>query len=246
MLEINHPSPPLTLVPDAVTTDVGDTVAGVDSDGWNVVVGDEGLVTTSEVAVGNEVSVDVAVAEVSLGAKTELVDVPLVPVVTMVSVLVGVPSESWYTTRKVPSGGGAAVVGSGTAVVVWIGSAVVVLGSMSPPGRVGTAYGGSKRPSRPQALQGDAHELTCGGAARIGSQCGSTMVAMADGSAVPGQSVPRSLRVSCCVRVPPTMVDTSYRSRGSIQFEVAGPAVPSELVPTAVGISMYTDGDVKV
>lgn len=80
----------------------------------------------------------------------------------------------------------------------------------------------------------------------MGSHRGSTMVAMAEGSAVCGQSVPRSPRVSCCVSVPPTMVDTSLRSRGSIHFEVEGPVVPRELVPTAVGMSMYTDGDVKV
>lgn len=117
---------------------------------------------------------------------------------------------------------------------------------MRPPVRVGTAYGGSKRPNLPQALHGAAHALTCCGAARMGSHRESTMVAMAEGSAVRGQSVPRSLRESCRVSVPSTMVDTSFRSKGSIQSEVEGPACPRELVPTAVGISIYTDGDVKV
>lgn len=70
------------------------------------------------------------------------------------------------------------------------------------------------------------------------------MVAIAEGSAVKGQSVPRSPRTSCCVAVPSTMVETSSRSRASIQSEVEGPAGPRELVPRAVGMSMYTEGDV--
>lgn len=95
-------------------------------------------------------------------------------------------------------------------------------------------------------MHGYAHELTCSGAARMGSQRESTMVAIAEGSAVKGQSVPRSPRTSCCVAVPSTMVETSSRSRASIQSEVEGPAGPRELVPRAVGMSMYTEGDVKV
>jgi len=44
---------------------------------------------------------------------------------------------------------------------------------------------------------------------------------------------------------PSAMVDTSYRSRGSIQLVVDGPAgCPRVLMPRAVGISMYTDGEV--
>ena len=128
-------------------------------------------------------------------------------------------------------------------VVIGAGVAVVVVGSIRPPVTVGTAYGGSNRPNRPQALHGYAHELTCFGAARMGSQRESTMVAMAVGSAVCGQSVPKSLRVSCRVMDPSTMVETSNKSKGSIHFEVDGPTSPRELVPTAVGMYMYTDGD---
>jgi len=71
--------------------------------------------------------------------------------------------------------------GAGTAVGLTGATADV---SMRPPVMVGTAYGGSKRPNRPQALHGYAHELTCFGAARMGSHRESTMVAMAEGSAV--------------------------------------------------------------
>lgn len=148
------------------------------------------------------------------------------------------------------SGAGAIVGGGiGAAVIVTGGGATVaVVGSMRRPVRVGTAYGGSKRPKRPQALHGYAHDLTCVGAARTGSQRESTIVAIAVGSAVCGQSVPRSLRVSCRVMlVPWAMVDTSYKSRGSIQLVVEGPAgSPRVLVPLAVGMNMYTDGDVLV
>lgn len=43
---------------------------------------------------------------------------------------------------------------------------------------------------------------------------------------------------------PSAMVETSWRSRASIQFEVDGPAgTPRELVTLAVGMTMYTDGD---
>lgn len=56
--------------------------------------------------------------------------------------------------------------------------------------------------------------------------------------------MPKSLRVSWRVTVPSIMVETSSRSRGSIHFEVEGPAGPRELVPIAVGMSIYTDGDV--
>jgi hypothetical protein len=74
------------------------------------------------------------------------------------------------------------------------------------------------------------------------------MVAMAVGSAVCGQSVPRSARVSWRVTLPPrpgAMVDTSYRSRGSIHAVVDGPAgSPRVFIPRAVGMNMYTDGEV--
>jgi len=177
MPEINHASPPVTLVADAVTTDGGKDGGGADGE--------------PVVAAGPRVEV----------------------------------------------GTGSAVVSTGAVVVV----------SMSPPVMVGTAYGGSKRPNRPQALHGYAHELTCFGAARMGSHRESTMVAIAEASAVWGQSVPRSLRVSWRVTVRSTMVETSSRSRASIQLAVEGPAgCPRVSVPLAVSTNMYTDGDVKV
>jgi hypothetical protein len=101
-------------------------------------------------------------------------------------------------------------------------------------------------PKRPQALQGYAHLRTWVGAASMGLHCVGKK-AMAVGSTVCGQLVPRSLSVSCRVLVPAKMVDTSYRSSGRIQLVVCGPTVwLALLMPTAVGISMYTDGDVKV
>ena len=68
-------------------------------------------------------------------------------------------------------------------------------------------------------------------------------MAIAVGSAVCAQSVPMSFRVSCLVRVPPTMVDTSSKRKGIIHFEVDGPTRPREFVPCAVGRRMYTDGE---
>lgn len=110
-------------------------------------------------------------------------------------------------------------------VVVTVAAAVVVV-SIKPPVMVGIAYGGSKRPNRPQALQGQAQDLTSLGAARMGSHRESVSVAMAVGSTDWGQSVPRSFSVSCSVAVPPTIVETSSRSRAKI-FEVAdGPTMP--------------------
>ena len=69
------------------------------------------------------------------------------------------------------------------------------------------------------------------------------MVAIAEGSAVLGQSVRRWLRVSCRVAVP-SMVETSSKSKGRIQDEVEGPtSSPAVLTPTTVGIIMYTEGE---
>lgn len=51
----------------------------------------------------------------------------------------------------------------------WIGVAVEVPTGRRLPVTVGIAYGGSKRPNLPQALQGDAQAFTFDGAARIGS-----------------------------------------------------------------------------
>lgn len=134
------------------------------------------------------------------------------------------------------------VTGAGVAVTVTGGIVVCTRG----PVRVGTAYGGSKRPNRPQALHGYAQELTCLGAAKMGLHDWGR-VAIAVGSTVRGQSVPRSLRVSWRVMDPSAMVETSYKSRPRTQLVVEGPnGCPSELVPLAVGMSKYTDGDVKV
>ena len=197
----------------------------------------------------------VVVAAHVAGTVTELVVVPLAPVAVTVAVPKGFPSESQYTRKMIPwpgaggAGGITVAVGVGAAVTVTGGGGtVVVVGSIKLPVIVGTAYGGSKRPNRPQALHGYAHDRTWLGAARMGSQRASTMVAMAVGSAVCGQSVPRSARVSWRVMlVPAAMVETSQRSKGSIQFVVAGPAgSPRVLVPIAVGINIYTDGEVKV
>lgn len=96
MLEINHTNSPFTLAADAVTTDVGETVAEFDSDASAVVESDASAEVDSDVSaviVGDEELA--AVAEASPDAKTESVEVPLVPVVTMVAVPVAFPSE-WY------------------------------------------------------------------------------------------------------------------------------------------------------
>lgn len=131
-------------------------------------------------------------------------------------------------------------------MVIGGGGTVVVVGPIRLPVMVGMAYGGSNRPKRPQALQGYAHDLTSVGAASTGSQRESTMVTIAVGSAVCGQFVPRSARLSWLVDpVPLTMVDTSYRLRPRIHCEVWGPAGwPRVLMPRAVGMYMYTDGEV--
>lgn len=105
------------------------------------------------------------------------------------------------------------VVGAAVVGVVGMGAGVSVgttmeVGSTRLPVSVGTAYGGSNRPNRPHALQGQAHDLTSFGAASTGLQRESS-VAIPVGSTVWGQSVRRSLRVSCrVIFVPSTMVDT--------------------------------------
>lgn len=55
-----------------------------------------------------------------------------------------------------------------------------------------------------------------------------------------------SLRVSWRVIDLSIIVETSPRSSGRIHFDVLGPTGPTELVPLAVGINMYTEGDVLV
>lgn len=149
---------------DPVNTDVGVAVAcGL------VAVSVSGPDTISEIVLLVLLLVD--------QMPTELVTVPLTPVVKIVSVDTGSPLIKWMIKRT-PTGG---AVGVGVAVV-FTGTGVVV--STRGPVMVGTAYGGSKRPKRPQALHGCAHETTCFGAARIGSHRESTMLAIAVGSAV--------------------------------------------------------------
>ena len=145
-----------------------------------------------------------------------------------------------------PPGGGGVVGVSGDTVSTDV--TVVIVGSTRSPLMVGMAYGGSKRPNRPQALHGDAHDLTVAGAARIGSHRPlGIIVAISVGSTLCGQLVPRSFSVSCRVTEPPgTTVDISFRSAANTGLEAAGPARPAELVPYIVLITMYTDGEVLV
>lgn len=190
---------------------------------------------------------------------------PLIPGTVSAVVPSDFPSASRYTSNKTPkpgaggagdTGGGGVVTGGRVAVIVTGGAVTTVVGMTRLPVIVGTAYGGSNRPNLPQALHGYAQERTWLGAASMGSQRESTMVAMAVGSAVCGQSVPRSARVSwrvtlpvavACGCGPGAMVETSYRLSGSIHAEVDGPArSPRVLMPTAVGMYIYTDGEVKV
>ena len=88
-------------------------------------------------------------------------------------------------------------------VVVVISGCVieaVVVSGTSPPVSGATAYGGSKSPKFPHALQGEAQDLTGLGAARMGSHRPlGAAVAITDSASVWGQSVPRSLKVSCRV-----------------------------------------------
>lgn len=173
---------------------------------------------------------------------------PLIPGTVKAVVPSDFPSASRYTSSKTPNpgaggagGGGVVTGGRGGAVMVTGGSVTTVVGITRLPVIVGTAYGGSKRPKRPHALHGYAQDRTWVGAASMGSQRESTMVAIAVGSAVCGQSVPRSARVSWRVtlEVPWAMVETSYRLSGSIHRDVDGPArSPRVLIPTAVGMYM--------
>jgi hypothetical protein len=71
----------------------------------------------------------------------------------------------------------------------------------------------------------------------MGSQAELTSVAMAVGSTVCAQSVPRSESVSWRVREPETMVETSSRSSWRSHDVVTGPTVwCAGFVPAAVGI----------
>jgi hypothetical protein len=148
----------------------------------------------------------------------------------------------------VGTGIGIGLVGTGIGIGL-VGAGIAVVVPSSPPARVGMAYGGSKRPNRPQALHGQAHDLIALGARRMGSHRGSGLfVAMTEAGRVWGQSVPRSLRDSCRVAVSSgrTRVETSSRSKAQIVLEASGPTLPRLLVPYMVLMNMYTDGDVKV
>jgi hypothetical protein len=125
----------------------------------------------------------------TLEAVCTLVGVAVVVLGTVTGVVVGKISEvvcgravgeTMVVTALVDGGAG------GTVVV-----------STRGPVTVGMAYGGSKRPNGPQAPHGDAQDLTLSGAASTGSHGPPpTIVAISEGAAVVGQSVPRSLSVS--------------------------------------------------
>lgn len=94
-------------------------------------------------------------------------------------------------------------------VVVVISGCVieVVVSGTRPPVSGATAYGGSNSPKFPHALQGEAQDLTGLGAARMGSHRPlGAAVAITDSASVWGQSVPRSLKVSCRVIDPSGMI----------------------------------------
>lgn len=197
-----HESPPVTLVADAVTIPVGSeladdgmavgspVVSGEDSvviPGDSVVTGEDSVVTgtgvlvaRSEVGVSSELSVNVvAIESMVLSTEESMVLAMVDPVVSgTVAVVVGST-----TVEDAPVAGGVVVVVG--AKIVLSGSVAVIVSvvSMRPPPRVGTAYGGSKSPNLPQALQGRAHDLTTSGATRLGSHRPSgAFVAMTEGS----------------------------------------------------------------
>lgn len=126
------------------------------------------------------------------------------------------------------------VVTTGTALVTVTGggTAVVVVPS-SPPGSVGTAYGGSNMPNGPHALHGHAHSRMRIGAARIGShrELG-ILVRICDSGIDCGQSVPRSLRESWRVSVcsGSTSVDTSGRSKAQMVLWASGPVLGPDML----------------
>lgn len=143
--------------------------------------------------------------------------------------------DSVVTATVVVSIGVAVVSVAGVALGVlcvsgWVIATVVVTGTR-PPVSGATAYGGSNMPNGPHALQGEAQDLTFSGATRIGSHLPlGTAVAIAEGSCVCGQSVPRSFRVSCRVaELTRSMVETWSRSRGNTMLVPEGPARPAVL-----------------
>jgi hypothetical protein len=120
--------------------------------------------------------------------------------------------------------------------VLWLVGAAdkvetVVVTGTKPPVSGSTAYGGSNIPKLPHALHGKAHDLTGSGATRIGSQRPlGAAVAMTEGASVCGQSVPRSLSVSCRVaELVRSIVETWFRSSGNTTLVPDGPAFPAVL-----------------
>lgn len=137
--------------------------------GSPVVSGEDSVVIPGDSVVTGEDSVvtgtGVLVARSEVGVSSEL----SVNVVAVESMVLST-EESMVLAMVDP------VVSGSVAVIV----SVV---SMRPPPRVGTAYGGSKSPNLPQALQGRAHDLTTSGATRLGSHRPSgAFVAMTEGS----------------------------------------------------------------
>ncbi len=140
---------------------------------------------------------------------------------------------SLVRTVAVAVGVGAVITGLMTtkAVEVQASATIVVVVPKIPAGIVGIAYGGSNRPNLSQAPQGDAQDFTRCGAARMGLHRPSSIrVAMPEGAAVVGQSVPRSLSSSCRVAPEPgAIVETSFSCRAKIRLLAEGPVGLPEL-----------------
>jgi hypothetical protein len=109
--------------------------------------------------------VDLAAAAVTTAGILEVVDGRGRVVELVAGIVVGF---SKVVDTFVGSGAGV-VVGTGTGIGV-VGAGATVVVPSRPPGRVGMAYGGSKRPKWPQALHGHAQDLIALGAKRMGSQ----------------------------------------------------------------------------
>ena len=235
-----HASPSLTLVAAAVGTAVrSGSIAEVGACSLAVVVLASGTSVgpTAVLVSGSSVrGISVLAWGPPVGGPGSLVGIIIVLVSGSTmggrTVLVsggGLVSTTVVEVTPVDGGVGGGVTSSG----VDSADVIVVVVSMRPPPRVGTAYGGSKRPNRPHALHGEAHDLTVLGATRIGSHLPSGfIVAISVGSTLWGQSVPRSFKVSCrVISSPGTIVDISSKSAAKTGLEAAGPALPAELVP---------------
>lgn len=207
-------NPLVILAADAVATVVG-SEPGVD-----VMVVEPLVITTGVVTVAGVLGVVSAAVEDATSVDDAA---PPPPVVEEDSPAAAVVVVSTAVVEVAPVAAG---VVAGAGVVSCSGVVTTVVGT-SPPLSAGIAYGGSKSPKRPHALQGRAQERTASGATRLGSHRPSgDLVAITDGSSDCGQSVPRSDRVSCRVAEGPppgTRVDISVRSRAKTGLEAAGP-----------------------